>query len=377
MTTSLDLDEVQKMIRDTVREFSRDVLAPRAKEVDEKGVFAEQNFKDLAGLGLTGITVPEEYDGAGAHMLSLVLALEEIARHCGSTALSLLVHTTLGTMPILLHGTDEQKKKHVPPAARGEKVATWAPPERDASLDISAVTAEASRNGDGWKLNAEGMYVANASAASTLVVTARTGEKATSMFLLERGFKGITIEKKQRLGARGADTCAVTLKDVAVPAANLIGSEGKGWSQALEVLDGGRIGIAAIALGLAEGARDRAVRYAGERRQFGRLLREIEAVSFMLADMEAGIEAARHLVYHAARLRADGKPHRTEAATAKLIATGTARRICRFAIQVLGGYGYMTEYEVERFYRDAKITEIEMGMSDIQRTLIAKGMIGP
>jgi len=385
-TTSLadpfELTETQKMIRDTVRDFARKNLAPRAEELDRKGEFPMQNFKEMAELGLTGIPVPEEYGGAGADILSQILAIEEIAKACGSTALTLAAHTSLGTMPIVDFGTEEQKRKYVPPAARGEVIASYGLTEPQAGSDSGATATTATKVAGGWRLQGTKMFMTNASVASTYVVTAVTDKDADkhrriSAFILERGFKGISVAKKEdKLGVRASDTCIVNFDDVHVPEENLLGDRGLGFTYFMKILDGGRIGIGALALGLAEAGYERAVSYARERRAFDKPIGMHQAVAFKIADMAVQIQASRHLIYHAARLKDAGRPYKREASMAKLYASEMAMRVLREAIQVLGGYGYMTEYQVERAYRDAKLCEIGEGTSEIQRIVISRDILG-
>ena len=382
MNDPFGLTETQRMIRDTVRDFAKKELEPRAADVDEKGEFPKDNFRKLAELGLMGIPVPEELDGGGADTMSFLLALEEISKVCGSTALGLAAHTSLGTMPIVRYGTDDQKKKYVPPNARGEKIGAYGLTEPGAGSDFGATQTTATKNGNGWQLNGSKIFMTNASVASTMVITAVTDREAPkrgriSAFLLEADWKGITVAKKEdKLGVRGSDTCSVTFKNVEIPAENLLGKEGEGWGCVLEILNGGRIGMGSMALGLAEGAYERALKYARERKQFDTPIGNHQAVAFLLADMATEIEAARHLVYHAARLKDAGRPHKKEASMAKLFASEMAMRTTRNAIQVLGGYGFMTEYGVERFYRDAKVCEIGEGTSEIQRIVISREILG-
>ncbi|HEU4339594.1 MAG TPA: acyl-CoA dehydrogenase family protein [Planctomycetota bacterium] len=377
-----ELTETQQMIRDTVRDFARKNLAPRAEELDRKGEFPMQNFKEMAELGLTGIPVPEEYGGAGADILSQILAVEEIGKVCGSTALTLAAHTSLGTMPIVEFGNEDQKRKYVPPAARGEVIASYGLTEPQAGSDSAATATTATKVAGGWKLQGTKMFMTNASVAGMYVVTAVTDKDAEkhrriSAFILDRGMKGISVAKKEdKLGVRASDTCIVNFDDVTVPDANLLGDRGQGFTYFMKILDGGRIGIGALALGLAEGGYERAVQYARERRAFDKPIGMHQAVAFKIADMAVQIQASRHLIYHAARLKDAGRPYKREASMAKLYASEMAMRVLREAIQVLGGYGYMTEYQVERNYRDAKLCEIGEGTSEIQRIVISRDILG-
>jgi len=377
-----ELTDTQKMIRDTVREFALKNLAPRAEELDRTGEFPMKNFKEMAELGLTGIPVPEEYGGAGADILSQIIAIEEISKACGSTALTLAAHTSLGTMPIVEFGNEEQKRKYVPPCARGEVIASYGLTEPQAGSDSGATATTATKVAGGWRLQGTKMFMTNASVAGTYVVTAVTDKEAEkhrriSAFILERGWKGISVAKKEdKLGVRASDTCIVNFDDVSVPEGNLLGDRGQGFTYFMKILDGGRIGIGALALGLAEGGYERAVKYARERRAFDKPIGMHQAVAFKIADMAVQIQAARHLIYHAARLKDAGRPYKREASMAKLYSSEMAMRVLREAIQVLGGYGYMTEYQVERAYRDAKLCEIGEGTSEIQRIVISRDILG-
>jgi len=377
-----DLTETQRMIRETVRELATKEFLPRAAKLDETGEFPRENFRRLAELGLTGIPVPEDYGGAGLDTLSFVLALEEIAKACGSTCLTLAAHTSLGTMPIVLFGSEELKRKYVPANARGETIGSYGLTEPGAGSDSGGTQTTAVKAGGGWRINGSKLFMTNASVAGVMTVTAVTDREAEkhariSAFVLEPSWKGVTVAKKEdKLGCRASDTCYVTFEDVSVPDSNLLGERGQGWKYFMQILDAGRIGIGAMALGLAEGAFERALEYARERKTFGKPIGAHQAVAFMLADMKVDIEAARHLLYHAARLKDAGRPFRLEASIGKLFASEMAMRVCRNAIQVLGGYGYMTEYGVERTYRDAKLCEIGEGTSEIQRIVISRQILG-
>lgn len=377
-----ELTEVQTMIRDTVRELARKEFLPRAAALDESGEFPWDNFKKLAELGLTGIPIPEEYGGAGADTLSMAVALEEIARACGSTCLTLAAHTSLGTMPIFLFGSEELKRKYVPSNARGETIGSYGLTEPGAGSDSGGTQTTATPTAGGWKINGAKMFMTNASVSSVMTVTAVTDKdlekhSRISAFVIDSKTKGVTVAKKEdKLGCRASDTCYVTFEDVYVPSTNLLGERGQGWKYFMEILDAGRIGIAAMALGLAEGAFDKALEYSRERKTFGKVIGAHQGVAFMLADMKVEIEAARNLIYHAARLKDAGKPFALEAAMAKLFSSEMSMRVCRNAIQVLGGYGYMTEYGVERYYRDAKLCEIGEGTSEIQRLVISRHLLG-
>ncbi|MBV8881925.1 MAG: acyl-CoA dehydrogenase family protein [Planctomycetaceae bacterium] len=377
-----ELSEVQTMIRDTVRELARKEFLPRAAALDESGEFPWDNFKKLAELGLAGIPIPEAYGGAGADTLSMAIALEEIARACGSTCLTLAAHTSLGTMPIFLFGSEELKRKYVPSNARGETIGSYGLTEPGAGSDSGGTQTTATPTAGGWKINGSKMFMTNASVSSVMTVTAVTDKdlekhSRISAFVIDSKSKGVTVAKKEdKLGCRASDTCYVTFEDVYVPETHLLGERGKGWHYFMQILDAGRIGIGAMALGLAQGAFDKALEYARERKTFGKPIGAHQGIAFLLADMKVEIEAARHLIYHAARLKDAGKPFGLDAAMAKLFSSEMAMRVCRNAIQVLGGYGYMTEYGVERYYRDAKLCEIGEGTSEIQRLVISKQLLG-
>lgn len=377
-----ELTDIQGMIRESVRDLARKEFAPRAAKLDETGEFPWDNFRKLAELGLTGIPIPEDFGGAGADTLSMAVALEEIARACGSTCLTLAAHTSLGTMPIFLFGSDELKRKYVPSNARGETIGAYGLTEPGAGSDSGGTQTTATPAPGGWKINGSKMFMTNASVSNVMTITAVTDRDADkhsriSAFVLDSKWKGVTVAKREdKLGCRASDTCYVTFEDVFVPESNLLGQRGQGWRYFMEILDAGRIGIGAMALGLAEGAYEKALEYARERKTFGKPIGSHQGVAFMLADMKVEIEAARHLLYHAARLKDAGRPFRLEASMGKLFASEMAMRVCRNAIQVLGGYGYMTEYGVERYYRDAKICEIGEGTSEIQRLVISRQILG-
>jgi len=377
-----ELTDIQGMIRESVRDLARKEFAPRAANLDETGEFPWDNFRKLAELGLTGIPIPEDFGGAGADTLSMAVALEEIARACGSTCLTLAAHTSLGTMPIFLFGSDELKRRYVPPNAKGETIGAYGLTEPGAGSDSGGTQTTATPAPGGWKINGSKMFMTNASVSSVMTITAVTDRDADkhqriSAFVLESKWKGVTVAKKEdKLGCRASDTCYVTFEDVFVPETHLLGDRGQGWRYFMEILDAGRIGIGAMALGLAEGAYEKALEYARERKTFGKPIGSHQGVAFLLADMKVEIEAARHLLYHAARLKDAGRSFRLEASMGKLFASEMAMRVCRNAIQVLGGYGYMTEYGVERYYRDAKICEIGEGTSEIQRLVISRNILG-
>jgi len=380
MTLATDLTEEQALFRDMVREFAREQVGPIAARIDEEARFPAETMEKMAPLGLLGIPVPEEYEGAGADLLSYQIALEEIAYHCASTALSLAAHTSLCTLPILAFGNEDQKKRYVPDLASGRKLGAFGLTESQAGSDAGATKTRAVRDGKTWILNGSKAYITNASHAATFVVTARTsGEGGTagiSSFIVESGFPGFAVGKKEdKLGHRASDTAEILFEDCRVPEENLLGEEGQGFRNFMKTLDGGRIGIGAMSLGLARAAMDHAVEYAMARRAFGATIADQGAIREKIADMAAGIHASRLLVYDTARRRQEGRPHTREASITKLIASETAYRITKEAVQILGGNGYSREYPVERFFRDVKLLEIGEGTSEIQRIVIAKDVL--
>ena len=382
MPTNLDLTEEQQMIRDTVRDLARGEFAKRAIQADETGEFPAENVRKMAELGLLGIPVPEAYGGAGAGALAFALAMEETAAACASTALTLAAHTSLGTLPSVDFGSEEQKRKYIPRLAAGEMLESYGLTEPGAGSDSGGTQTRAVKRGDRYVLDGAKCFCTNASYAGTTIVTAKTDPSATgsrgiSAFILEKGMRGFSVGKKEdKLGMRASDTVQLRMEGVEVPEANRLGVENEGFRYFMKTLDSGRIGIGALALGIAQGAMDKASAYVKERKAFGAPIAKLQAVSNMVADMAVDVEASRHLVYHAARLKDAGRPYTREAAIAKLFSSEAAMRVCDRAIQALGGYGYMREYEVERFYRDAKLCEIGEGTSEIQRIVIARETLG-
>jgi alkylation response protein AidB-like acyl-CoA dehydrogenase len=380
MTLATDLTEEQTLFRDMVRDFAREQVAPIAARIDEEARFPAETLEKMAPLGLLGIPVPEEYGGAGADLLSYQIALEEIAYQCASTALSLAAHTSLCTLPILAFGNEEQKKRYVPDLASGRKLGAFGLTESQAGSDAGATRTRAVRDGKTWILNGSKAYITNASHAATFVVTARTsgdgGTGGISSFIVESGFPGFAVGKKEdKLGHRASDTAEILFEDCRVPEENLLGEEGQGFRNFMKTLDGGRIGIGAMSLGLARAAMDQAVEYAMARRAFGAPISDQGAIREKIADMAAGVHASRLLVYDTARRRQEGRPHTREASITKLIASETAYRIAKEAVQILGGNGFSREYPVERFFRDVKLLEIGEGTSEIQRIVIAKDVL--
>jgi len=376
-----EFSEEQQFIRQTVRDFSQKEIAPKAQHIDETGEFPHDIFNKMAELGLLGLPFPEEYGGAEADTTSVALAVEEIARGDGSTALAYLAHIGLGSTPIYLFGTEAQKQTFLVPAASGEYLAAFGLTEPQAGSDAGATRTQAQLDGDEWVINGEKLWITNAPIAGHIIVTAVTdkdkGRKGISAIIVPRGTPGLSFGKHERkMGLHGSMSTAVFLNDVRVPKENLLGERGRGYAQFLQILDGGRITIGAMAIGLAQTAYETAVRYAQERETFGKPIGAYQSVSNMIADMEVGLEASRLLVYKAAWLKDQGKPFSKAAAIGKLYATEASEKICRDAIQVLGGNGYSAEFPVERLYRDTRLLTIGEGTSEIQRMVIARHALG-
>ncbi len=376
-----DLTREQELIRQTVREFAEKEIAPRARHVDETGEFPAETFAKMGQLGLMGLPFPEEYGGAGADTISTAIAVEEVARVCGSTALAYAAHMGLGSAPIAMFGTEEQKRKFLAPAARGEYLGAFGLTEPHAGSDAGATRTRAVLEGNEWVINGQKMWITNAPIAGHLIVTAVTdperGKKGISAFIIPRGTPGLSFGKHEpKMGLRGSISTAVMLENVRVPKENMLGERGHGFVQFLRVLDGGRISIGAMAVGLAQGAYEAAVRYAREREAFGKPIGMHQSVANMIADMEVGIETARLYVYKAAWLKDQHRHFHREAAVAKLYASEVSEKICRDAIQIFGGYGYSQEFPVERMYRDTRLLTIGEGTSEILRNVISHGVLG-
>jgi len=372
------LNENQKMIRQMARDFANSRLAPIAAEIDRTAAFPEATVKEMGELGFLGLTTPEQYGGVGADLTSYALVVEEISRVCGSHGLTVAAHNSLGCWPIAALGTEEQKQTFLTPAAAGKSLLSFGLTEAGAGSDAGGTKTTAVKDGDQWVLNGSKMWITNSHYAAALIITAKTdmeaeGSKGISAFIVPTDTPGFTIGKKEdKLGMRASDTAPLTLEDVRIPAANLLGELNAGFKYFMKTLDGGRISIAAVALGLAVGAYETARDYAKERNQFGRPIASFQAIEFMLADMATQIQASRHLMYEACRLKDSDEPFAQMAAMAKLHASETAMFVTDRAIQVLGGYGYTTEYPVERMYRDAKLCTIGEGTSEIQRMVIGR-----
>jgi alkylation response protein AidB-like acyl-CoA dehydrogenase len=377
---NFDLSEEQRAVQQAVRAFAEKELAPRAREVDETAAIPPETFRHMGELDLMGLPFPEEYGGAGADSISAAIAVEEVARACGSTALSYAAHMGLGCAPIFMFGTVEQKHRFLAPAAQGRHLAAFALTEPHAGSDAGATRTVARLEGDEWVITGQKMWITSAPLAGHLIVTAVTdpGERhSISAIIVPAGAPGLSFGKPEpKMGLRGSVTSAVMLEGVRVPRENLLGERGRGFSQFLKVLDGGRVAIGAMAIGLAQAAYEAAAAYARERTAFGKPIGAYESVSNMVADMAVGLHAARLMVYQAAWLKDQGRRYTQEAAIAKLYASEVGEKICRDAIQVLGGYGYSAEYPVERIYRDQRLLTIGEGTSEILRVVIGRHILG-
>jgi alkylation response protein AidB-like acyl-CoA dehydrogenase len=375
MPLSFDLAQEHELLRRTVREFAEQRIGPVAEELDREHRFPYDLVAELADLGLMGIPIPEEHGGAGADTLSYAIAVEELTRVDSSLAITVAAHTSLGTMPIYLFGTDEQKKRWLPDLASGRKLAAFGLTEPGAGSDASATRTRAELRDGSWVVNGSKIFITNAGTDITacVTITARTGDDEVSNLIVPNGTAGYEISAPMRkLGWNASDTRELSFRDCGVPEENLLGPRGAGFRQFLEILDGGRISIAAMGLGLAQGAYELALRYAQERQQFGQPISKFQAVQFKLADMATEIEAARNLVYKAAWLKDQGRDFAQAAAMAKLYTGELSRRVANEALQIHGGYGYMEEYAISRFYRDQKVLEIGEGTNEVQRLVIAR-----
>ena len=375
------LTEEHRMIRRMVREFAEKEIAPRAEEMDETDRFPDDLFRRMGELGILGLPFPEEYGGSGGNYTSLVIALEEIARASGAMAIVLDAHTSLCCEPIYIFGAEEQKRKYLVPLARGKKIGAFGLTEPQAGSDAGATRTRAVRDGDEWVINGQKIFITNGSIADVTVITAKTdpekGTRGISAFIVEKGTPGFQPGRdEKKMGLKGSVTSELFFEDCRIPAENLLGKENEGFKQFLTTLDAGRVAIAAMAVGLAQGAFERALTYAQEREQFGQPIAKFQAVQWMIADMATEIEAARLMVQRAAWRREQGERFTKEAAMAKLFATEMSERACRKAIQIHGGYGYVREYEVERMYRDQRLCAIGEGTNEIQHLVIARQVLG-
>lgn len=377
---NFEQNETHKMIRETARQFAQDELALTADERDEKEIFPHEQIKKLGELGFMGMMVPEQYGGAGLDTLSYVIAIEELSRVDASCGVIMSVNNSLVCYGLTKYGSEEQKQKFLTPLATGKKLGAFALSEPEAGSDATNQHTTATKDGDHYLLNGIKNWITNGINADYFIVIAQTdpskGHKGISAFIVEKGMPGFSHGKKERkLGIRSSDTVSLTFENVRVPKENMIGEEGFGFKFAMMTLEGGRIGIAAQALGIAQGSLDASVNYAKARKAFGKPISDLQAIQFKLADMATDIEAARLLTYQAAVLKENGQPFAKQAAMAKLWASKTAVKCALEAIQIHGGYGYVREYNVERYLRDAKITEIYEGTSEIQRVVISRTLL--
>ena len=374
------LSKEHEMARTLFRDFAQNEVKPFAQEVDETEIFPRETVTKMQKYGFLGIDVPKQYGGQGCDSLAYVMAIEEISKVCATTGVILSAHTSLCCGPILKFGTEEQKQKYLVPLASGKKLGAFALTEPNAGTDAAGQQTKAALDGDEWVLNGSKIFITNGKEADVYIVFAMTdkslGTKGISAFIVEKGTPGFTFgTKEKKMGIRGSSTYELVFTDCRIPKDNLLGAQGKGFSIAMQTLDGGRIGIAAQALGIAAGALDAATAYVKERKQFGRSLAKFQNTQFKLADMATRIEAARLIVYKAAMAKDTQKRFSVEAAMAKLFAAETAMAVTTEAVQLLGGYGYIREYDVERMMRDAKITEIYEGTSEVQRMVISGALL--
>ncbi|RWR12477.1 acyl-CoA dehydrogenase [Siminovitchia fortis] len=370
------LSEEHEMIRKMVRDFAKKEVEPTAAERDEEERFDMDIFEKMAGLGLTGIPWPEKYGGIGSDFLAYCIAVEELSRVCASTGVTLSAHTSLAGWPVYTFGTEEQKQKYLKPMAEGTKIGAYGLTEPGSGSDASSMKTTAKRDGDHYVLNGSKIFITNGGIADIYIVFALLNpedKRSSTAFIIEKDFEGFSVGKKEKkLGIRSSPTTEIIFEDCKVPAENVLGEEGQGFKIAMMTLDGGRNGIAAQAVGIAQGALDAAVEYAKERKQFGRPIVDNQAIAFKLADMATGIEASRLLTYQAAWLESEGLPYGKESAMSKLMAGDTAMKVTTEAVQIFGGYGYTKDYPVERYMRDAKITQIYEGTQEIQRLVISR-----
>ncbi|GAA0117261.1 acyl-CoA dehydrogenase [Clostridium senegalense] len=377
---NFSLTKEQEFVRQMVREFAETDVKPIAAEIDITEEFPMENVKKMARYNMMGIPFSTEFGGAGGNNVSYAMAVEELSRVCGTTGVILSAHTSLCASPIDMFGNQEQKEKYLTPLAKGEKIGAFGLTEPNAGTDASGQQTTAVLDGDNYILNGSKIFITNGGVADVFIVFAMTdkskGTRGISAFIVEKGFKGFSIGKvEEKLGIRASSTTELVFEDCIVPKENLLGKEGQGFKIAMKTLDGGRIGIAAQALGIAQGALDEAVAYMKERKQFGRSLSKFQGLQWMIADMDVQVEAARQLVYKAAYNKDNKLPYTVEAARAKLFAANTAMDVTTKAVQIFGGYGYTKDYPVERMMRDAKITEIYEGTSQVQKMVIAGSLL--
>ena len=372
-------NQEEQEILDMLHEFSLKEVAPIAAEIDENERFPEETWHKLAEMGMMGVPFPEEYGGAGLSYLTYIGVCEELARHCATTSVMVSAHSSLCCWPISEFGTAEQKQKYLPPLLSGEKLGAFGLTEPGAGTDSAMQKTVAEDKGGHWLLNGSKIFITNAGYAETFVIFAMTdkekGNKGISAFIVEKGFPGFKVgAHEKKMGIRGSSTCELVFEDCVVPKENLLGELGKGFKIAMMTLDGGRIGIGAQALGIAQAAIDECVKYTTQRIQFGKRISQFQNTQFQLADMQAHVDGARLLIYRAAQAKQDHEPYSHLAAMGKLVASETASDVTRRCLQLVGGYGYTREYPFERFMRDAKITEIYEGTSEVQRMVISSWM---
>ena len=373
----IEFSEEQRMIRDMARDFAKAELAPNAEKWEKAGWLDDAMLKQMGELGFLGMVVPEEWGGSYIDYSAYALAVEEISAGCASTGAVMSIHNSVGCAPILNWGTQEQKQQWLPDLAAGKVLSCFCLTEPQAGSEANNLRTKAVEDGDHWVLNGSKQFISNAKRAGLAIVFAVTdpelGKRGLSAFLVETNTPGFEVERmEQKMGLRASDTCAVSLVNCRIPKENMLGPRGKGLALALSGLEGGRLGIAAQAIGIARAAFEAALTYSRERVQFGKAIAEHQSIANMLADMHMQINAARHMMLYAARLRTAGLPCLSEASQAKLFASEMAEKVCSNAIQIHGGYGYLEDYAVERHYRDARITQIYEGTSEVQRLLIAR-----
>lgn len=377
---NFSLTKEQEMVRKLLKEFSENEVKPIAAEVDETERFPRETVEKMARYDMMGIPFPKQYGGAGGDNISYAIAVEELSKVCATTGVILSAHTSLGAHPIYQYGTEEQKMKYLVPLAKGEKLGAFGLTEPNAGTDAASQQTVAVKDGDNYILNGSKVFITNGGEADIYVIFAMTdkskGTRGISAFIVEKDYEGFSIGKKEdKLGIRGSSTTELIFENCIVPKENLLGEEGKGFGIAMQTLDGGRIGIASQALGIAEGAMDECVRYMKERKQFGKPLAAFQGLQWMVAEMATRIEAAKFLVYNAAYKKDKKLPFSAEAAMAKLYAAETAMEVTTKVVQIFGGYGYTRDYPVERMMRDAKITEIYEGTSQVQKMVIAAQLL--
>jgi len=375
-----ELSEEHKMVRDTARDFAQNVVAPRAAEIDEKEEFPKDIWEQAAELGFTGITVPEEYGGAGFDTLSYVLMGEEISKVCASTAIIIGAHVSLACEPILRWGSEDLKRKYLVPLAKGEMVGCMAMTEPNAGSDVGSIRTKAVLDGNEWVINGTKLFISNAAEAGVAILFAQTdptrGRRGFSAFVVPADTPGYQVTKKEKkLGIRGSSTCEIVFEDVRIPKENILGKPGDGFKIGMLTLDGGRILVAAQAVGIAQAALDAAINYSKERKQFGQPISSFQGLQFMMADMATELESARLLTYKAAWLKDRGGDYIMYASMAKLKASEVSEFVTTKALQIHGGYGYIKEFPLERYWRDARITQIYEGTSEIQRLIIARHLL--